>query len=272
MRLRAFAAMAALALLLAGCAASANRVQPYLEDLERIFTLKDQVSQQYVEALAAAQAYTADPAPQTLASAKETCLAAIAAITDAPGVTSALTEEQRQAMGELGMDPADYMTPFMMESYERGTRLQTLTDVLRYLNQAPLSNDALAMTAEIDTDFEGLSWQLDLTGLNHLLAELSEAEIRDFRDSFLMGLSSPEGTDIPWERDREALEARSEEIFAAMEALVSRHAAEVGALYSAFLEEASPPGAALEDAGLPAEEAGRLAEEMDKYLTGQGVG
>ena len=258
MRLRAFAAIAALALLLAGCAASANRAQPYLEDLERIFALKDQVSRQYVAALAAARAYTEDPAPQALASAKETCLAAIAAITDAPGVTSALTEEQRQAMGELGMDPADYMTPFMMESYERGTRLQTLTDVLRYLNQAPLSNDALAMTAEIDTDFEGLSWQLDLTGLNHLLAELSEAEIRDFRDSFLMGLSSLEGTDIPWERDREAL--------------VSRHAAEVGALYSAFLEEASPPGAALEDAGLPAEEAGRLAEEMDKYLTGQGVG
>lgn len=252
--------------LLAGCGNSDIRAEPYLQDLERVLTYRDQVSRYYLEALEAAKAYTDEPTEEALQNAKEVCLSSIAAITDTAAVESALTAEQREAMSEWGMDQADYMTPFLMQAYESGTRLQTLTDVLHYLNQAPLSDEALALTASTSIAFDTLGWQIDLIGINHLLAQVPEDQLKDFKTGFLENLSAFAGDTIQWETDRLILEERSEAVFGQMEDLIGEHAEQIGRLYTSLLDDGKGLGSELEAAGLPADEAAQLESRADQLL------
>lgn len=261
-----FPALLSIVCLLSGCGRPSVQAEPYLQDLERALTLRDEISRCYLEALEEARAYTADPSDESLRKAKEVCLHSIEAITDMETVESELTDEQRRSMAELGMDQADYMTPFLLQSYEKGTRLQTLTDVLRYLNQAPVNNDALTLTSESNISFEKLGWQIDLIGVNHLLAEVPEDQVEDFKNDFLSNLFVFRGTDIQWETDRTVLEERSETVFGQMEDVIGRHAEGVGEIYASVLEEAKRVGPELEAAGLPADEAERLGRRVDRLM------
>lgn len=252
--------------LLSGCGKTSVQAEPYLQDLERALTLRDEVSQYYLEALEAAQAYTSDSSDESLRDAKDICLRSIEAITSMETVDSELTDEQRKSMSELGMDQADYMTPFLMQSYERGTRLQTLTDVLHYLNQAPVNNDALALMSDVNISFEKMGWQIDLIGLNHLLAEIPENQLEGFKNDFLANLSAFEGEAIQWESDRAVLEEQSEVVFSQMEDLVDKHAEGVGELYTSVLDETNRLSSELEAAGLPAGEAAQLEQEVDRLM------
>lgn len=252
--------------LLSGCGKTSVQAEPYLQDLERALTLRDEVSQYYLEALEAAQAYTSVSSDESLRDAKDVCLHSIEAITNMEEVDSELTDEQRKSMSKLGMDQADYMTLFLLQSYERGTRLQTLTDVLHYLNQAPVNNDALTLVSDVNISFEKMGWQIDLIGLNHLLAEIPENQIKDFRNDFLANLSAFEGEAIQWESDRAVLEERSETVFSQMENLVGKHAEGVGELYASVLDESNRLSSELEAAGLPAGEAAQLEREVDQLM------
>lgn len=249
---------------LSGC--GGIKAEPYLRDLERVLAVKDQVSRRYLEALETAKDYTEAPSEEALQNAKDACLSSMNAIADAGTVESELTAGQKEDMAKLGMDQADYMTPFLMQSYEKGTRLQTLTDVLHYLNQAPESNDFLALTANTNIPFEELGWQIDLLGLNHLLAEVPEGQLADFKTGFLENLNAFSGDTIPWGTDRALLEEQSETVFAQMEDLIGQHARQIGALYTETLEEKKRLGAELEAAGLSAEEAEELEQKVDRRL------
>lgn len=252
--------------LLSACGSAEIRAEPYLQDLERVLTLKVEVSQLYLEALSAARTYTEDPSEETLKNAKDSCLSAMDAIAGIDVIESELTIEQQEAMSKLGMDQADYMTPFLMQAYESGTRLQTLTDILCYLNQAPESDDALAISTNVNLSYEELSWQIDLIGLNHLLAEVPETQLKDFQGTFLTGLSTFAGGTVQWETDRTVLEERSEVVFGKMEDLISEQAQQVGALYSALLDDQKRLASELEAAGLSAEEAAQLERKVDLAL------
>ena len=153
-----------------------------------------------------------------------------------------------------------------MQAYEIGTRLQTLTDILCYLNQAPESNDSLAISSSVNLSYEELSWQIDLIGLNHLLAEVPETQLEDFQGTFLTGLSAFAGDTILWETDRTVLEERSEVVFGKMEDLVSAQAQQVGALYSFLLDDQKRLASELEAAGLSVEEAAQLEQKVDQTL------
>ena len=252
--------------LLSSCGNAEIRADPYLQDLERVLTLKGEVSQHYLETLKAARAYTEEPSEETLKNAKDSCLSAMDAIVGIEVIESELTAEQQEAMSKLGMDQADYMTPFLMQAYEIGTRLQTLTDILCYLNQAPESNDSLAISSSVNLSYEELSWQIDLIGLNHLLAEVPETQLEDFQGTFLTGLSAFAGDTILWETDRTVLEERSEVVFGKMEDLVSAQAQQVGALYSFLLDDQKRRASELEAAGLSVEEAAQLEQKVDQTL------
>lgn len=252
--------------LLSGCKNSEIQADPYLQDLERALTLKAQVSQCYLETLAAAKAYTEEPSEEALQNAKDICLLSVDAITGLATIESELTPGQRESMSDLGIDPSDYMTPFLMQTYDRGTRLQTLTDVLHYLNQAPESDDILAFTTYINISFEELSWQIDLIGINYLLAEVPVSQLEDFKNSFLANLSAFAGGPIQWETDRAILDEKSETVFDEIENLIGEHAKQIGELYASALDEKKGLGLELEAAGLPADEAAGLERRAEQFL------
>lgn len=252
--------------LLSGCKSSEIQAEPYLQDLERALTLKAQVSRHYLEALAAAKTYTEEPSEEALQNAKNICLLSVDAITGLAAIESELTPGQRESMSDLGIDQADYMTPFLMQTYDRGTRLQTLTDVLHHLNQAPESDDILALTASINMSFEELSWQIDLIGINYLLAEVPASQLEDFKNNFLADLSAFAGDAIQWETDRAILDEKSETVFHEIENLIGEHAKQTGELYTSALNEKKGLGLELEAAGLPADEAAELERRAEQFL------
>ena len=111
--------LAALCLLLTACTVTPVPVQPYLDDLETVLTVRAELSTLYTDALKTVLEYTQAPEPEKLETAKAACISTMEKITDLEAVESTLTDEQRKAMSKLGIDQVDYTTPFQMQDYEK---------------------------------------------------------------------------------------------------------------------------------------------------------
>lgn len=260
--------IAASCLLLAGCTASAVPVQPYLDDLEEVLAIRAEISGFYTDALEVVLEYTRAPSPETLAGARTICVSALEGIAGAESVESALTDEQRTSMAELGMDQADYATPFRMQEYEKAVRLQNLSDLLCCLNEDPPFDDLAASLAEEKLSFERYDWQIELAAVNILLADVPGEKLGTFRDTFLPDLAALSGEDLKWETERDVLEARADAVFDQMEAMIESSAQKAGALYLELLFQKQDLRRELEAAGVDPERAEQLAvqvERLEKY-------
>lgn len=226
----------ALLCLLAGCGGQENAYAPYLEDLKPALLYWDALSQTYLEALEGVGNYLADPAPERLEAARSGCAGAVEAISALEAPASALTGEEKAAMGALDLDPTDYGALFETLQYEKDTRLQTLDDVLSRLEAAPVLDDVQAILWALYTGFEQGERQLLQIGVNHLLCTVPPEALDPFRTGFLAGLAFWDDEAIPWSSDRAALDALGEEILAGMEDLSGRQAQKLGEIYAQALE------------------------------------
>lgn len=248
-------------LCLGGCASRADPT-PYLEELTRVLTVHDDLSAAYCRALEAALDYGQDPQGEGLDEAKAACIQALSAAADLETVEPALTEDQLAAMADLGMNEADYLTPFRTQAYERAVRMQTLTDVLACLNRGPEGRETAALLAEQELAFEQWDRQIRYLGINDLLAELPEETVRAYREEVLAGLASYQEGLPPWEDSREAVALRSEEVLAEMDAWLAGAAAETGELYAALLAQANDPEEEMTAAGAAPEAAAAVEQRF----------
>lgn len=263
--MRRFAGMmVAFCLLLAGCAASPVPAQPYLDDLEAVLSVRAKISARYAGALEAVLTYARAPTPETLEEARAACVSAMEEIAGEAEIESALTEEQRTAMAELGMDQADYATPFRMQEYEKAARLQNLADLLSCLNEEPPDGELAACLAEMNLDYEGYDWQIEVAAVNILLAQVPEEELGEFRETFLPGLAALGGETLEWETDRDILEERAEAVFGRLEERIEAFARETGERYLQLLSKQRDLAEELEAAGMDGKEAEGLAREIGR--------
>ena len=226
----------ALLCLLAGCGGEEDAYAPYLEDLKPALLYWDALSQTYLEALEGVGNYLADPAPERLEAARSGCAGAVEAISTLEAPASALTGEEKAAMGALDLDPTDYGALFETLQYEKDTRLQTLDDVLGRLEAAPVLDDVQAILWALYTGFEQGERQLLQIGVNHLLCTVPPEALDPFRTDFLAGLALWDEGAIPWSSDRAELDALGEEVLAGMEDLSGRQAQKLGEVYAQALE------------------------------------
>lgn len=264
MRRHLACAITAICLLLTSCTASPVPVQPYLDDLEEVLTLRAEISASYTSALKTVLEYTRAPSSETLAKARTTCVSALEEIVGVKIIESALTDEQRTAMAELGMDQADYSTPFLMQEYEKTIRLQDLSDLLGCLNEDPPFDDLAASLAEDKLFFERCDWQIEVAAVNILLADIPEERLGAFRDTFLPELAALSGEALSWETDRDVLEARAGAVFGRMEASIELTARETGELYLEMLSRQQDLQQELEAAGVDPERAEQLAGQVKR--------
>lgn len=254
--------VAVFCLLLTGCATPTVSAQPYLDDLEQVLTLRATISTQYTDAMKTVLDYTRTPMPETLTEARMACVFAMEEIASIKEVESALTDDQRKAMAELGMNQADYTTPFRMQEYEKAVRLQNLSYLLYCLNEEPPFIDLAASLTEMNLAYENYDWQIEIAAVNILLADIPENALGTFRETFLPDLAALGGEDLKWETDRDVLEARADSVFDQIEVLIESLAQETGELYLQLLSEERDLQQELETAGVDLEDAEHLVSEI----------
>lgn len=260
--------MATLCLLLVSCAISAVPIQPYLDDLETVLTVRTELSALYTDTLKTVLKYTQTPEPENLEAAKAACVSAMEKITSLETVESSLSDEQRKEMSKLGIDQVDYTTPFRMQNYEKTVRLQTLSELLFCLNKEPLSFRLAASIAEANLAYESYDWQIEVTAVNILLVDIPEKELGAFRDTFLPELAALGGETLTWETDRNILEERADSVIEQIEALTELHARETGELYLELLSQERDLRSELERAGMEPANAEQLADAIEELETG----
>ena len=255
--------LAALCLLLTACTVTPVPVQPYLDDLETVLTVRAELSTLYTDALKTVLEYTQAPEPEKLETAKAACISTMEKITGLEAVESTLTDEQRKAMSKLGIDQVDYTTPFQMQDYEKEVRLQTLLELLSCLNSEPPFLRLATSIVETNLVYERYDWQIEAAAVNILLADIPEKNLVAFLDTFLPELAALGGETLMWETDRDILEGRASSAMDQMEALTESYAQETGELYLELLSRERDLRSELEQAGMEPENAEQLISAIE---------
>jgi len=255
--------LAALCLLLTACTVTPVPVQPYLDDLEAVLAVRAKLSTMYTDSLKKVLEYTQTPEPESLETAKLSCISTMENIANLETVESTLTDEERKAMLKLGIDQADYTTPFRIQNYEKEIRLQTLSELLFCLNEEPLFFRLAASISETNLAYESYDWQIEAAAVNILLADIPEENLGTFLDTFLPELAALGGETLIWETDRDILEGRASNAIDQIEALTESYAQETGELYLELLSRERDLRSELEQAGMEPENAEQLISAIE---------
>ena len=208
-----------------------------LEDIKGPLIFMDERFSLYENALAAIGAYIENPGDETLDAAKSACMDTLSGIEALVPRESALTEGERGGLIALGINMADYDALFQYADYHKQANIETLTLLSRYLSQAPSLNDMLGHTVDFNVSLHALDRKLEFIGLNHLLCEQSGEVLETFKSGFLPSLTAFAADGLPWETDKDVLEARVGFLFSEIEDEIDDYAAIIGGQYLDFLEE-----------------------------------
>lgn len=225
--------------------------------------MRAELSTLYTDALETVLEYTQAPEPEKLETAKAACISTMEKIAGLETVESTLTDEQRKAMPKLGIDQADYATPFQLQNYEKEVRLQTLSDLLSCLNSAPPFLRLAASIVETNLAYESYDWQIETAAVNILLADIPEKNLGAFLDIFLPELAALGGETLMWETDTDILAERASSAMNQMEALTESYAQETGELYLELLSRERDLRSELEQAGMEPENAEQLISAIE---------
>ena len=230
-----------LAIFAAGCSVSMEArntagagsavLEKALDDIKPALVQMDRRYALYEDALDAVSAYVASPGAATLAAAGQSCSDAIAGIGALPDVTSGLTDGDREALVNIGLNLADYGVPFEYEASFRADYIDRLNAFSRYLGEEPVDLEMVGRMIRLHIRMDDVFRQTDYIGLNMVFCAFSGPEIDVFRDEFLPTLKALSADGLPWDTDAAALEAKANKLLDDVEADIDAYAAFVGERY-----------------------------------------
>lgn len=202
-----------------------------LDDFKEILKVHDLRIENYENALASTLKYIKSPTEENLSLAKKACIYSIRQILEIEEVHSILDDKIKNEMIALNIDIFDYSVPFNMQSYYKDNNIQTIMNILYFLNNAPIMNEQLQYMVEMNIRIEAAERKIDYLGLNGLFFKVDDKDIDDFKSNFLPSLKSFSRDNLSWEKNSTVIEAKANSLFLDIEKEIIDYSNFVGNQY-----------------------------------------